>query len=495
MAAGSHSTILQQLEGRSLRACLGVFRCDWPNRVGTMEYSTSSIMSDGVAACRRSARATTSAVHVAVLLLTACGFPRPPDVGDDGGSSEPGTAVRVSPSGDDANDGMNLPVKTLKHALGLAAANTQISKVILATGRYSADSGETFPYTIQANLLVIGPAGGGAIVAGNGSEPALLLRDASLRDMEFESFGVVIDSTGATSLTNVRVRGSSTAVRGHAGAALTINNLDITGAASACASGILLNDTADLKVNMLATRGLGTMLDSRDHTTSELVNVNVAGDLACANSVIKITSDRTFSLRDSLLDMGNGGMNIASPPSGPQTNATLTGVSIHNIKGSAIGLAHASLQMIGGELAHNGMTGPVISAFDATLSLMDVTITQNPGLVTYLQKTITTLRRCTVIGNGGGLDISVADPSVTDLGTATSAGDNTFQSNSRELTIEGSDFSPLREVNAIGNTWNPSVQDADGAGHYDPTLVVPGSSSGIFGPNYALTGSMISLRL
>src|SRR5947207_1884829 len=110
----------------------------------------------------------------AVALLAACNFPKPADVAGEAGPSDasvvtdaapdglpidsppidaapdapdlPGTVLNVSPSGDDANDGLTMPVKTLKHAIGLAAANSEIVRIVLASGRYSAATGETFPY-------------------------------------------------------------------------------------------------------------------------------------------------------------------------------------------------------------------------------------------------------------------------------------------------------------------------------------------------------------
>jgi hypothetical protein len=46
--------------------------------------------------------------------------------------------IRVAPSGDDANDGLTNPVKTLKRAIGLAAAYSQATVIVLASGRYPA---------------------------------------------------------------------------------------------------------------------------------------------------------------------------------------------------------------------------------------------------------------------------------------------------------------------------------------------------------------------
>src|SRR5215470_9701040 len=98
------------------------------------------------------------AVPYAITLLVACNFPKPADVAGEAGPSDaslpgeaapdsalvdgtpidaapdaapdapdpPGTVLHVSPTGDDANDGLTMPVKTLKHAIGLAAANSTI---------------------------------------------------------------------------------------------------------------------------------------------------------------------------------------------------------------------------------------------------------------------------------------------------------------------------------------------------------------------------------
>src|SRR5690348_3978359 len=112
------------------------------------------------------------ALQQGIALLAACNFPKPADVAGEAGPSDastpsdaapdglsidgrlvdaapdapdpPGTAIQVSPTGDDANDGFSMPVKTLKHAIGLAAANHDVIHVVLASGRYSAATGETF---------------------------------------------------------------------------------------------------------------------------------------------------------------------------------------------------------------------------------------------------------------------------------------------------------------------------------------------------------------
>src|SRR5207248_1008571 len=125
-----------------------------------------------------------------LALVTACGFPRPADVpGElDDASGHPGTTIHVSGTGDDTNDGLTLPVKTLKRALGIAAASTETATIAIAAGRYTVATGELIPSTVPHNVTVVGPAGGGAILVGTKAEPGLILDDGKLQNLEFEDF-------------------------------------------------------------------------------------------------------------------------------------------------------------------------------------------------------------------------------------------------------------------------------------------------------------------
>ena len=93
--------------------------------------------------------------------------------------------VLVSTTGNDANDGITHPVKTLKRGIGIALANGEISKVSVDAGRYDAANGETFPYNVPGGVTIEGPAGGGAILAGSGSEPGLSLEAGTLATLAY----------------------------------------------------------------------------------------------------------------------------------------------------------------------------------------------------------------------------------------------------------------------------------------------------------------------
>jgi hypothetical protein len=166
------------------------------------------------------------------------------------------------------------------------------------------------------------------------------------------------------------------------------------------------------------------------------------------------------------------------------------------MKAAGMEFGNANATVVGGELSHNGMVATVVGAFEATLSLTNVLIDQNPGTALAVDRTALTMRRCTVTGNGAGMAVDVMVIDLVDLGTSNSPGDNVFRNNSAfGLRIQSSDFGSVRTVHAIGNTWNFGVQGSDGAGRYDPSLQIQGTSSGTLGPNYDLFGKMLSLEL
>lgn len=442
--------------------------------------------------------ATARAVSIALFVLTtaACGFPRPLDVlGDAPGGSDgpagPIIAIHVSPSGDDSNDGLMLPVKTLKHAIELAAANTQITRIMLAAGTYSTSSGETFPYIIPSNITIVGPGDGGAILAGSQTEPGVTVDAGGLQDLDLQGFATAVTVTGAANLKNIRIRTSTTAVQAEATASLTVNNLDITGIAATgtgpCSAGIALNGAAKLVAMTLATRDLGATLDARDQSVVAIANATLSGNLNCSGStIISIISTASFSLSDSVLDGGAAGIAIVAQST--SFHATISNAIIRNMQGDALGgfpNLNASFQMTGGELSNNGGAGAELG--QGTWTFTNVAIRQNKNIAFYLQDANLVMRNCTVIGNGFGID--VYQRSFADLGTMANPGNNVFQNNSNASVFAESSV----PVNAIGNTWNPNVQGADENGKYITTAAIPGPVAAVNNGNFQISdGSSLS---
>ncbi|HEX3766386.1 MAG TPA: DUF1565 domain-containing protein [Kofleriaceae bacterium] len=444
-------------------------------------------------AAMRSIHSTgTSAASIALLWLaaTACGFPRPPDIvgdapGGSDGSAGPSVAIHVSPSGDNANDGLTLPVKTLKHAIELAAANTMITQIILATGTYSASSGETFPYIIPSNVTVGGPGDGSAILVGDNTGPGVTIDTGGLQDLDVQGFATAITVTGAANLKNVRVLASTIAVQAEATASLNVNNLDITGivtGARPCSTGIVLDGAAKLVATTLTTRSVGTTLDARDQSVVAVANATVSGDPTCSSStLIVVVSTASFSLSDSLLDGGATGITIAGQST--SFHATISNTIVRNMKGDGLsgfpGLK-ASFQMTGGELSNNGEAGAELG--QGIWTFTNVAIRQNHTLAFYLQDANLVMRNCTIVGNAFGIDVFQA--STADLGTSLNPGNNILQSNSSASIFAESGIST--PVSAIGNIWNPNVQGADENGKYALTATISGPVAPVPNGNYQI---------
>ena len=461
-----------------------------------MKQSTLPDLTVEAAAAITSIRpARTSAAIIAVFWLTAaaCGFPRPADIAGDalgasdgaGGSdgpSGPVVAIQVSPSGDDANDGLRMPVRTLKHAIDLAAAGTQITQIALAAGIYSASTGESFSYIIPANVTVIGPSDGSAILAGDKAGPGVTVDVGGLEDVSLQDFATAVTATGTVNLKNVQILTSMVAVQVEATGSLTVNNLDITGivpvAGGQCSTGIALNGAAKLVATTWTTHDVGESLDARDQSVVAIANATIAGNSTCSGG-LSVVSTASFSLSDSLVD-GGVGINAQST----SFRATISNTIIRGGLGG-FPIFKGSFQMIGGELSNTQGSGAGLGTGMWTFT--NVTIHQVKDLAFYLQGADLVMRNCQVIDNGEGID--VFQGSTADLGTVASPGGNVFQ---RNQFVSVFAESPAL-VNAVGNTWNPNVQGADGNGKYTTTAMISGPVTAPANGNYGInSGSSLS---
>jgi Protein of unknown function (DUF1565) len=386
------------------------------------------------------------------------------------------------------------PVKTLKHAIGIAAGNAKIAKIVLAAGSYSASSGEAFPYTVPPNVTVIGPTSGGATLSGGKTSPGLTIDTGGLQDLDLQDFTTAITATGAANLNNVRVLTSTVAVQAETTAALTVDTLTMSGTLGACGTGIVLNGGAVLMARTLETHNLMLTRDVRDQSSADIAHATVSGDLNCAGvqPIMNVTTTASFHLSDSVLDGGKAGMSIT--PKSPSFQAVLTNTSIRNMKDGALvggfGGVSAAFHMTGGELSNTNNTavqiGPGVWTFTG------VTFKQNKDLTIYLQDGSLVMRGCTLTGNGGGVDVFV--DSTADLGTSDSPGNNVFQNTGVGVTVESSIGVGGIAVQAIGNTWNPSVQGADASGKYATVATIIGPVTAPANGNYSVNDGCRLMR-
>jgi hypothetical protein len=126
--------------------------------------------------------------------------------------------------------------------------------------------------------------------------------------------------------------------------------------------------------------------------------------------------------------------------------------------GAAVRLPHGSITITGGEISGNADSAVMLrdAASANAISIHGVTLKQNLGSTVSLT------------GTSG---------STLDLGTASTAGGNTFSG----IPAGGTALSLSAPIagTAIGNTWMPSVQGADGTGHYTTSTTIPANSSGL----------------
>jgi hypothetical protein len=337
---------------------------------------------------------------------------------------------------------------------------------------------------VPGGIAIEGPAGGGAILAGTGTEPGLSLETGTLANLEFESFAVAVTATGTGHITGARVRTSALAIRAETAAQLTIDDLDITGPMAGCKIGIELDGGAALVATGLASRTLATAIVANDHSTVMLGGSMIAGDASCANQAsIDIESTGAVTVADTLIDGGAFGMFF--PVDTAPTTVTLTNTTIRNLTGDGLGGRAVNLTMTGGALTNNqdGM-----EASGGTWSFTGVTITGNRGLGIYIQGTAAnaiatiTMRGTTLSQNALGID--VFDFAVADFGTVASPGGNNFSGNTEAgVEIDGNFGQQL--VTAVGNTWRPNVQGADAQGHY-AVATIPGPVAFASGNNFVL---------
>ena len=99
-----------------------------------------------------------------------------------------------------------------------------------------------------------------------------------------------------------------------------------------------------------------------------------------------------------------------------------------------------------------------------SLTLSNLTVTGNSAGGITLSNGALTLRNSTVSNNGAEGGLTLYGSMAADLGTAASPGGNTFTGNTGPQL--NSIVTAGQTVNAVGNTWKPSVQGADANGHY-----------------------------
>ena len=272
-----------------------------------------------------------------------------------------------------------------------------------------------------------------------------------------EGFGYqLIGATGTSKLTldGVTMKNFGAAAIGVAGSSnvtpvvVVLKNgtvLDAMGTADNCASGasIILAQNADLTVD-----------------ASEIKNAKTAG--ICVRNGVASHINVTLKNGAKLTNDVNG---VRSEP----------------------GTASEMTLVVNGATFASNISAGVYFEGSGSFDFTAATMTGNgSGVVSYASLPLSIKARSSTFTSNTavGVGVTTAGTLTLDLGTAASLGKNTFTANT--TTGLRLDVPAAQTHTAVGNTWNASVQSADGAGHYSAGTDVIGPSSGA---NYALVNA------
>jgi hypothetical protein len=476
-------------------------------------HATGRAVAGAMFGLRPSIRLARPSLCAIVVAVAGCGdglTARPLDAGTgdtppapiDASADAPGGVrdliIHVESTGNDLNDGFARSVATLQRAVAIAAANRLVVGIEFAPGRYSAATGESFPYAVPDNLTITGPSSGAAVLVGSERVAGLVINKGTIRDLELEGFTSAqthplpaITATGEVHLTNVRIRTSTVAVSGTGSARVFADNLDVTGNAALCGTAIVLTGAADLVTTNLVTHTLASAVSIQDHATARIADASLQGEPACTSdagpaSVIDVATTEAVELRDSTLDSGEAGINVALLAA-TSPRVTLTNTTVRDMSYGLVGYP-SKLEMTGGALTGNSTNA--VFGLSGVWSFTNVAVKGNgfgisvvaPGLDS---STILTMRNCDISMNTD-YGIEIAEFAAADLGTPASAGNNHIAGNFLGLFISGS---VNRRIDAVGNHWNPGRQDANSAGDYPEakTLTGPFGTELVKGDNFAIS--------
>lgn len=350
---------------------------------------------------------------------------------------------------------------TLTANNGVAAAPTLTVKAVefkseASTPSTLAISGNTKVTLTQSNFTGVLPSGGLVTVAGAAE---LVIVGATFDGLGggVEGFGYqLIGALGTSKLTldGVTMKNFGAAAIGVSGSSsvapvvVVLKNgtlLDTMGTADNCASGasVILAQNVDLTVD-----------------ASEIKNAKTAG-ICVRNGVashVRVTLKNGAKLTNDV----NG---VRSEP----------------------GTASEMTLVVNGATFTSNISAGVYFEGSGSFDMTAATMTGNgSGIVSFASLPLSIKARSSTFASNTAFGVSVTTVGTLtlDLGTAASLGQNTFTANT--TTGLRLDVPAAQTHTAVGNTWNASVQAADGAGHYTVGTDVVGPASGA---NYVLVNA------
>ena len=398
----------------------------------------------------------------------------PSDVAVEAEAGTPGLFVDGA-NGSDSNPGtLAKPFKTIKHAFTVAKSGDTI---VLLPGLFGPASGDDFttPIPDGVTLAAQGLGGDGGIdvtLQGGGSSLAFA-GSGAISNVALTGFTVaaIVATTGTQTLTNVSATGvpvvaiSSTAHLTYTGGAIATSTV-----------AVVCKDTAVLVASNLTMNGVTAnafaISGSCNATLSNSTITNLSGSGVNTSGTPTVTIDTVNVDKGTAITASGGTITVK--------NGAFT-----NSGSDAISPGAVTLDITGLTITGCGRFG--IETANATITATNMTISGCALGGIYSQSSLK-LRSCTIKNNVATGVYGLGSIS-WDLGTGGTPGNNTFQGNGT-TNVDISIISN-QTVNAVGNTWNGSVQSADSSGHYGSGVLSGFNQSGT---NFK-TSSNAQLRL
>jgi hypothetical protein len=375
---------------------------------------------------------------------TTCGFTCNPGYEPSGGQCLVATNLYVSTSGSDGNLGtMASPFRTWKRAAQLAQSGTIVH---FSPGTYDVIGGDDFADIVPANVTLQG-TGPGVTFAGDGQHALTFAGTGAVQSITFTGFGSpFVASAGTQTIKGVNVSNSFDAIRVGGSASMVISDSSsISGGPAVNRYIIAVDSTAQLTVRDSTITGTytdcvvpqvaGEAIVMSGSAIVSLVGVSFAGNL---NSNVTAGGLSKLTLTNSILRHNcGGGLVVKENASAVSTNSSFGAIGVYD--GSSVSLTGGTID-----------TGFGVNFYGTSNGTFRSVVFEGPANV----------------GGTGNYD----------FGTASSAGDNTFNprawdGNGLNVSVDG------LWVRAMGNRWVPNVQGADGNGRM-PANVVSGPASG-----------------
>lgn len=430
-----------------------------------------------------------------ILGLAACSPSTP--VSPSTPPATPLATYYVDPgSGLDTNPGTAAePLKTLGKALSLVASG---QTVVLEAGTYDEASGESWGYSVPANVTLQAASSGVVLASTAGASALQLDGSASLTGLTFQGFvPALMGATGTVAVKDVTFTNDAPAVQASGDVALTLDAATFDGTGS----GVKLLNAATATVTGGSFSGLdGASVAAFDTSAASLDSVQVTGTTATVvalhqsavavlshcvitnsspqgvpnNASLEVSDSGVLTLDNTSVGGSDGWAVLALDPT---TTVAITGGTFSGNNNTAIE-SSGTLSIDGATVSNNAGSG--IVAANGSLSVTNTTVSGHPYVgISVATGVPVTMRGSSLLSNAGGI-LLVGLDGQTDLGTAASPGGNTFQNGTSQVGVTS--FRTFHTVSAVGNTWIPNVQGADGSGHYGSQLV----TGAVTGANYTL---------